>query len=251
VVTFDLGGEFTDTERVCTIQVINILTYMLYVVATPLGNLKDITLRVLETLRSADIIIAENPGYTKKLLTHFEIAGKKIVQFAEHNELKVLPSLVKELRVKVGCLVTDAGTPSISDPGFRLVRGCVEAEIKIEPLPGPSASISALVASGLPTDRFIFLGFLPKTEPKLVNLIEKSKNLEATIIFYESPHRILKTLSILANHFPSAQTVVARELTKLHEEFIRGTSKKVSEVLLQRPSIKGEITVLLSFKKLL
>src|SRR6185503_9989552 len=147
-----------------------------------------------------------------------------------------------------GALITDAGTPGISDPGFRLVRECVKENVQIVPIPGTNAAITALCASGLPTDKFLFLGFLQKTAVKTVEALQSAANAEATAIFYESPERILKTLSYISNAFPSSQVVIARELTKMHEEFIRGTPMDVMHKLKDRPSIKGELTVLISFK---
>lgn len=220
---------------------------MLIIVPTPIGNLKDITLRAIESLRDCDFIIAENPSHTKKLLNHFEI-NKPITQFAEHNESKVLDSLVKKLIAKNACLVSDAGTPGISDPGFRLVRACKQNNIKVTALPGPNAAITALSASGLPTDRFLFFGFLQKTEPKLLEALSLAQKSDATAIIYESPQRIIKTISTVDKNFPGAQVVIARELTKLHEEYISGYPKEVLEILQKRQTIKGEIVLLVSFK---
>ena len=221
---------------------------MLYIVSTPIGNLKDITLRAIETLTTADFIIAENPLKSLKLLNHYTIPKKPIHQFAEHNELKMLPKLVDLLRSGNGCLITDAGTPGISDPGFRLVRECLREKIKIIPIPGVSAAITALSASGLPTDRFTFMGFIPKTEKKIMDAVMIGKNNESTLVFYDSPFRIKKTAAIIANQFPDCHMVVGRELTKLYEEFIRGTAAEVAHKLDQLSTIKGEITIILSFK---
>lgn len=221
---------------------------MLYVVATPIGNLEDITYRAVRVLGETNILIAENPSHSQKLLQHYQISGKKILQFADHNEAKMLPKLIELLKTQDGAIMSDAGTPGVSDPGFRLVRACTEAGIPVTPLPGPSASISALSASGLPTDRFLFVGFLPKTLPKLKNILEIGNSTESTIICYESPQRISKTISSIAEIYPDAKIVIAREISKLHEEFIRGTAKEVSGQLNKKVSIKGEITVLISFK---
>lgn len=221
---------------------------MLTIIPTPIGNLEDITLRGIRTLKEVDFIIAENPSHSAKLLQHFNIPKKEFVQFAEHNETKVLPKLLEKLRSSHGALVSDAGTPGISDPGFRLVRACIESGVQVQSLPGPSASITALAGSGLPTDKFLFVGFLAKTESKLIRALEEAKNTESTLIAYESPQRITKTVQCIVKYYPSAHIVVARELTKLHEEFIRGTATEVVQTLTNRPSMKGEIVLLISFK---
>ena len=221
---------------------------MLYIVATPIGNLGDITLRAIESLKTCDFVIAENPLYSKRLLEHLGVWPKVMVQFAEHNEQQVVKELARRLIKEGACLITDAGTPGISDPGFRLVRECIKNNIPVVPIPGANAAITALSASGLPTDKFVFLGFLQKTATKTVSALQTAATAEATAIFYESPERILKTLSYVANAFPSSQIVIARELTKMHEEFIRGTPLDVIHQLKTKPSIKGEITVLISFK---
>lgn len=221
---------------------------MLYVVATPIGNLEDITYRAVRVLSEANILIAENPSHSQKLLQHYKITGKKIVQFADHNEAKILPKLIELLKTQDGAIMSDAGTPGVSDPGFRLVRACIEAGVPVTPLPGPSASISALSASGLPTDRFLFVGFLPKTLPKLKSILEMGDSTESTIICYESPQRISKTITSIAEIYPDSKIVIAREVSKLHEEFIRGTAREVVDQLKQKVSIKGEITLLVAFK---
>jgi 16S rRNA (cytidine1402-2'-O)-methyltransferase len=219
---------------------------MLTIIPTPIGNLADITLRAVESLKAADFLIAENPGHTAKLLQHYQIPKKLVIQFAEHNEQRVLPKILSELKTKQGALVTDAGTPGISDPGFRLVRACWEEGIGIDSLPGPSAAITALAASGLPTDKFLFVGFLPKTENKVLSLCQQALTLEATLIAYESPERIKKTLGYLATTFPNAKVFVGRELTKLHQTYYRDTALNLSKQF-SKP-VKGEITICISFK---
>lgn len=221
---------------------------MLYVLATPIGNLADVTERGAQALRDVSLIIAENPSYTRRLLDHVGAGQKNFVQFAEHNERQVLKDLVRRLGKEDGCLVTDAGTPGISDPGFRLVRACVETSIQVSPLPGASAVMAALSASGLPTDRFLFLGFLQKTATKVVEALGDAERAGATAVFYESPERIGKTLGLVRNAFPASRVVVARELTKVHEEFIRGSADEVMHELSKRGTVKGELTVLVSFK---
>lgn len=221
---------------------------MLYIVPTPLGNLDDITQRARKILAACDFIIAENPAQTHKLLQLLQLPKKEVIQFADHNELKVLDKITVRLNDNDACLVSDAGTPGISDPGFRLVRSCREQNIDVVSLPGASAAITALAGSGLPTDKFIFIGFLPKTEPKLIRAVQETKDIEATLIAYESPQRITKTITLIEKNFPEARVVVARELTKLHEEYLTGSVMEVLQSLKNKPSIKGEITLLLSFK---
>lgn len=221
---------------------------MLYVIATPLGNLGDISYRAVSQLKLTNLIIAENPSHSQKLLRHYDITGKKIVQFAEHNEMRVMDSLVKKLSEEDGCLITDAGTPAISDPGFRLVRACWENNIPVTSIPGANAAIALLSSGGLPTDKFLFVGFLPKTEPKLKQIVEQAKLAGATLAAYESPQRIVKTVSLLASLVPNANVVVGRELTKIHEELIRGSCSEVAEELKKRQTVKGEVTLIVSFK---
>ncbi len=221
---------------------------MLYVLASPIGNLSDLSERARQTLSAVNLIIAENPAHTKHLVDHIGLTGKKYQQFAEHNEQEMLEPLIAELRNHDGILISDAGTPGISDPGFRLIRAAIREEIPVSPIPGPNAAITALCVSGLPTDKFIFLGFVPKSEIRFTNELKSVEELEATVVFYESPHRIHKTIGYLATTWPNSKVVVARELTKMHEEFIRGSAYEVSEKLNARKNIKGEMTVLVSFK---
>lgn len=222
---------------------------MLYIVPTPLGNLGDITARAQEQLSSCDFIIAENPLTTGKLIKLLGLPKKPIVQFADHNERLVTEKYITRLATENACLVSDAGTPGISDPGFRLVRAAREANIEVVALPGANAATTALSASGLPTDRYMFAGFFAKTEYKVIELINQAKAAEATLIAYESPQRIVKTLQYIEKSFPEVNCVVARELTKMHEEYIIGKPTEILEKLKTKQSIKGEITFLLSFKK--
>jgi 16S rRNA (cytidine1402-2'-O)-methyltransferase len=221
---------------------------MLYIVPTPLGNLGDVSQRAKDTLEACDFIIAENPATTHKLLQLLKLPKKPVVQFADHNEQEVLEKYISRLKNENACLVSDAGTPGISDPGFRIVRAARKENIQVIALPGPSAAVTALSASGLPTDRFLFVGFLPKTEFKVVEIVNLAKNSEATLVTYESPQRIIKTLQYIDKNFPEVSVVVARELTKLHEEYSSGKASEILAALKNKPSIKGEITLLLSFK---
>ena len=218
----------------------------LYLVATPIGNLKDITLRALETLKEVDLVLAEDTRRTRQLLSHYNIS-KPIESFHEHSEESKIPTVLEKLNAGVEiALVSDAGTPTISDPGFKLVRECLKNNIKVEPIPGPSAILTSLIASGLPTDSFLFLGYLPKKRGKqdsMLDFLELVWSKRAvTVIFFESPYRIKKTLTDFARRFPQRELVVGRELTKVHEEFIRG---KVMEVASKEFPTKGEFTILL------
>lgn len=221
---------------------------MLYIVPTPLGNLEDISERAKNTLAACDFVIAENPATTHKLMQLLKLEKKEVVQFADHNETRVLDKYLQRLKTETAALVSDAGTPGISDPGFRLVRACRQEGIEVIAIPGPSAAITALSASGLPTDKFLFVGFFPKTEHKVLELVTESQTTESTLIAYESPQRIIKTLEYIEKGFPSCKTVIARELTKLHEEYLTGTPTEVIAQLKNKPSIKGEVTLLISCK---
>lgn len=221
---------------------------MLYIVPTPLGNLDDMTIRAQKQLTACDFIIAENPAHSQKLFTHFQLPKKPFVQFAEFNERDVIDKILQRLKNEDACLISDAGTPGISDPGFRLVRAARDRNIEVVALPGPNAAVTALSASGLPTDRFLFVGFLPKTEHKVGEILKLAQHTESTLIAYESPQRILKTLQFVNNNAPDTAIVIARELTKLNEEYARGTAAELLHNFKTRLSVKGEITLLVSYK---
>lgn len=219
----------------------------LFVVPTPIGNLGDITLRSIEVLKSADLILAEDTRTSFKLLKHYDI-DTPVESFHMHNEHKKLESIINRLRSDFEiALISDAGTPGISDPGFLLVRECINNEVEVECLPGPTAFVPALVSSGLPCDRFSFEGFLPVKKGRTKRLKELSAETK-TMVFYESPHRILKTLNDLSNYFnDESQISVSRELTKLYEETFRGTIKEsVEHFETKKP--KGEFVIVLSPK---
>ncbi len=219
----------------------------LFVVPTPIGNLKDITLRALEVLRDVDYIACEDTRRTKILLSHYEIKGKRLISYYEPKENLQIPKIISTLKEHDVALVTDAGMPSISDPGYRLIRACIEEGIEVDVLPGSSAVTTALVGSGLPTDRFLFAGFPPKKGTR--GFFEELKACEeTTLIIYESPKRLLKTLNLIRETFGEVKTCVARELTKVHQEFVRGSISQVIEEFEKRKSIKGEVVVLFSGK---
>ena len=219
----------------------------LFVVPTPIGNLGDITLRSIEVLKSADLILAEDTRTSSKLLKHYDI-DTPVESFHMHNEHKKLESIINKLRSDSEiALISDAGTPGISDPGFLLVRECINNEVEVECLPGPTAFVPALVSSGLPCDRFSFEGFLPVKKGRTKRLKELSTETK-TMVFYESPHRILKTLNDLSNYFDvESQISVSRELTKLYEETFRGTIKESVEHF-EKNKTKGEFVIVLSPK---
>ncbi|HEV3330120.1 MAG TPA: 16S rRNA (cytidine(1402)-2'-O)-methyltransferase [Bryobacteraceae bacterium] len=217
----------------------------LYVVATPIGNLEDITYRAVRVLGEADTIACEDTRQTRKLLDHYGIR-KPTVSYHEHNEAERSAELVERLLAgEVIALVSDAGVPLVSDPGYRLVKAAVDMGISVEPIPGPSAVLAALTASGLPTDAFHFGGFLPSKPGQRAKALEALANEQATLIFYEAPHRILEALDSVEQVLGARPVVVARELTKIHEEFLRGTPAEVREHLASRDAIKGEITLLI------
>lgn len=223
---------------------------MLYIVATPIGNLDDISARALAILKNTTIIIAENPGHSQKLLNHYGIKPRQIIQFAEHNEAKILDSLISLLKGQDACLISDAGTPTISDPGFRLVRACRKQGIVVSSIPGANAAITALSGSGLPTDKFWFVGFFPKTAPKLKSLLDDSKNINSTLVGYESPQRIKKTIELINKLSPTSIICLSKELTKIHEEYITGSADEILAKLQNKPgNIKGEFTVIISHKQ--
>ncbi|MFN3471466.1 MAG: 16S rRNA (cytidine(1402)-2'-O)-methyltransferase [Aquificaceae bacterium] len=216
----------------------------LYVVATPIGNLKDITLRALEVLKEVNFIACEDTRRTLILLNHYNIKDKKLISYYEPKESVQVPKVLKLLEKEDVALVSDAGMPSISDPGYRLIKACIEKGIPVEVIPGPSAVLTALVGSGLPTDRFAFLGFLPRKG--LEKFFEEVKTYtDTTLIAFESPNRLFKSLQDMEKVYGGdVQVCVARELTKVHEEYIRGKLKDVLENLQKRPEIKGEVVLL-------
>jgi 16S rRNA (cytidine1402-2'-O)-methyltransferase len=218
----------------------------LYLVATPIGNLEDITLRAIRVLKQADLIACEDTRQTQKLLNHYGITTPTI-SYHEHNEAARAAELVEKLvqgaRVAV---VTDAGTPGISDPGFRLVSLAVERGVPVAAIPGAAAFVSALVASGLPSEAFSFRGFLSPKSAARRRELEQTRSSAQTEVFYEAPHRILATLEdALAVLGPERRIVVARELTKIHEEFLRGTAAQVLDIVKSRAEIKGEIVLMI------
>ena len=220
----------------------------LFLVPTPIGNLKDITLRAIDVLKEVDLILAEDTRTSGKLLKHYDIVTP-MQSHHMHNEHKIVKALIEKLKSGLSiAVISDAGTPAISDPGFLLVRACVEAGIEIETLPGATAFVPALVNSGLPNDKFVFEGFLPvkKGRQTRLNLLAEETR---TMIFYESPHKLTKTLRHFCDYFgEDRQVSVSRELTKLYEETIRGTAKEVFEHYTNKPP-KGEIVIIVAGKK--
>ncbi|RPJ81038.1 MAG: 16S rRNA (cytidine(1402)-2'-O)-methyltransferase, partial [Acidobacteria bacterium] len=203
----------------------------LYLVATPIGNLEDITLRALRILREVELVACEDTRQTQKLLHHYGLQ-KRTISYHEHNEALRAPELIAELEDGASvALVSDAGTPLVSDPGYRLVAKAVERGVRVEPIPGASAVLAALAASGLPTDAFQFGGFLPARSSQRRKLLAGLKDEQATLIFFEAPHRIRETLEQLQPHLGDREIVVGRELTKVHEELLRGSIPSVLERL--------------------
>lgn len=220
---------------------------MLYLVPTPIGNLKDITLRAIEVLKDVDLILAEDTRTTSHLLNHYQII-KQLSPYHQHNEHKVLQHLVSQLlEGKKMAVVTDAGTPGISDPAFLLVRECIKVGVKVECLPGATAFVPALVNSGIPTNRFCFEGFLPLKKGRQTLLKQLAED-ERTLIFYESPMRLVKTLEEFIIYFgESRQCSVSRELSKMFEENKQGTLREVADHFKEK-AVKGEIVIVLAGK---
>jgi len=216
---------------------------VLYIVATPIGNLEDITIRAVRILKECDYVAAEDTRHVQILLNKYDIK-KPTISFHAWSDQRKLSQLLQLLQEgKNIALVSDAGTPGISDPGYVLVKAAIEANIQVIPIPGPSAFLAALSASGLPTHQFVYFGFLPMKKGRQT-LLETFKSEERTIIFYESPHRLLKTLTEFAQKFPDRPMVVARELTKIYEEFFRGTPQQALEHF-QKKTPKGEFVIML------
>ncbi len=220
----------------------------LYLVPTPIGNLEDMTLRAIKVLNEVDVVLAEDTRTSGKLLKHFEI-NTPLQSHHMHNEHKQVDSLVQKMKDgSTYALISDAGTPAISDPGFLLTRACVENDIEVECLPGATAFVPALVNSGLPNDRFVFEGFLPVKKGRQTRLLELADETR-TMVFYESPHKLIKTLTHFAEYFGEDRPVsVSRELTKLYEETVRGTLVEVIEHFTSKPP-KGEFVIVVGGKK--
>lgn len=220
----------------------------LFLVPTPIGNLKDITLRALEVLKSVDVIAAEDTRQSLKLLNHFEIK-KSLISYHQHNEQGKSEEIIDRLeRGENIALVTDAGTPGISDPGAIIVSRCIEKQIPFEVLPGATAITTALVYSGLDTTKFIFRGFIPRETKERKILLEEIKDVKESIIIYESPHRLLSTLDLIYNNLGNRKIAVCRELTKLHEEIVRGSIDEVIKTFKER-TIKGEFVLVIEGKQ--
>jgi 16S rRNA (cytidine1402-2'-O)-methyltransferase len=215
----------------------------LYIVGTPIGNLEDITLRALRILKEVDLIACEDTRHTQKLLNHYNIS-KALVSYHEHNEMTRSPELLIQLEqgAKIA-LVSDAGMPLISDPGYRLVTLCVRHKIPVVPVPGPSAMLAALAAAGLPNEEFLFLGFLPQRSGERRRMLEHLRIEERTMIFYEAPHRVAESIADAQEILGDRPACIAREVTKLHEEFLRGKLSQLAESLAERPA-RGEITLI-------
>ena len=214
----------------------------LYLVATPIGNLEDITLRAIRILKEVDQIAAEDTRHTLKLLNHLEIS-KPMISYHRHNEEVRCDNLIKELKIgKNIALVSDAGTPGICDPGEEIIKKCIEEDITIVPIPGACAMINALIASGISTKEFTFIGFLPLNKKTRKEKLEEIKNSKKTIILYEAPHKLKSTLEDLEKILEERKIVLARELTKIHEEYIRGTIK---EIISKTENIKGEFVLII------
>jgi 16S rRNA (cytidine1402-2'-O)-methyltransferase len=217
----------------------------LFLVATPIGNLEDITFRAVRTLKEVDLIACEDTRHTRRLLDHYNI-DKRAISYHEHNEHDRAASLVEQLTSGTNiALVSDAGTPLINDPGYRLVTAAVAAGVPVVPIPGPSAILTALTASGLPTDSFYFGGFVPQKQGARRKILETLGRLDCTLVFYEAPHRILETLQDIAHVYGDREVVLTRELTKLHEEFIRGTGLALFRIMQERGVPKGEMTLVI------
>lgn len=221
----------------------------LYVVSTPIGNLEDITLRAIKILINSDIIACEDTRTTIKLLNHLKIKNA-LISYHEHNEKSASAKMINSLKQGLNVsLVSDSGTPLVSDPGYNIIQSCIENGIEIVPVPGPCAAITALTVSGLSATEFLFLGFLPRSSKKLSDLFTKLKEIPYTLIAYESPKRILKSLGLINELLGNRKIVLARELTKLHEELLRGEISDVIKELKSRTIIRGEITVLIGGSK--
>ncbi|MCP4705093.1 MAG: 16S rRNA (cytidine(1402)-2'-O)-methyltransferase [candidate division Zixibacteria bacterium] len=217
---------------------------VLYLVPTPIGNLRDITQRALEVLRSSELIACEDTRLSGRLLSHFEIK-KPLISYHDFNEEKQVPKLL-EVILSGGdvSVITDAGSPGLSDPAYRIIRAAIDKNITISPLPGPNALIPALTGSGLPLDRFFFEGFLPNKSASRKNRLDKLKEMKHTLIFYESPHRIVKTVTDALDVLGDRPACIAREISKVYEEYIRGTLSEILEKISSK-KMRGEIVLII------
>ncbi|MWV47592.1 16S rRNA (cytidine(1402)-2'-O)-methyltransferase [Paenibacillus sp. HJL G12] len=210
----------------------------LYLVGTPIGNLEDMTFRAIRTLKECDIIAAEDTRQTRKLLTHFEISPQLLFSYHEHNKSASGPELIRYIiEGKNLALVSDAGLPAISDPGADLVKLAIAEGINVIPIPGANAALTSLIASGLPTERFTFIGFLPRERKDVEKVLQSFRASQGTLLFYESPHRVIKTLNAILSVYGNRQVVLARELTKRYEEFVRGSVEECLEYLQEHPPL--------------
>ena len=218
----------------------------LYIVATPIGNLADITLRALASLSAADVVLCEDTRVSARLLQRYEIRTT-LKPYHDHNAAKQRPAILAMLAEgKAVALISDAGTPLVSDPGYKLVNACREQNIPVDVIPGPSAPLAALAVSGLPSDQFRFCGFLPPRQQARLRELQGLSDSEATLVFFESPHRLAGTLRDMATVMPGREVAVCRELTKMHQETIRGSVEHVLDQVVQRAALKGEITLLVA-----
>ena len=226
-------------------KILNKLKPGLYCVATPIGNLGDITLRALEVLKKCDLILCEDTRVSKKLLNHFKIK-KQVISYHKFNEREKVEEIIQTLaQEKIICLISDAGTPTISDPGRLLIQECVNNSIDIFPIPGPSSVGAGISISGF-SDRYLFLGFLPEKKKNLYNTLEKASNHGCTVIFFISPNKLHKIISDLKIYFPKREILICREITKFHEEYIRISSDNLDDLIISK---KGEVTVIISENK--
>jgi 16S rRNA (cytidine1402-2'-O)-methyltransferase len=222
---------------------------ILYVVATPIGNREDITLRALNILREVELVAAEDTRKSGKLLAHYGIKNR-LISFHEHNENTRTPQLIgKLLDGTTIALVSNAGTPSVSDPGYRLIKAAIANKITVSPIPGVSAAIAAMSVSGLPTDSFVFIGFAPKKKGKRLKYLTGLSVEPRPLIFYESPQRILSLMEEIISCIGDRNAILAREMTKLHEEFVRGTVSQILKTIRARPAVKGECTLVVAGAK--
>jgi 16S rRNA (cytidine1402-2'-O)-methyltransferase len=220
----------------------------LFICSTPIGNLGDASFRLVETLKNSDLIIAEDTRTTLKLLARYDIRKQELQSYHDNSALQKTESIIEKIKNgKNVAIVSESGTPLISDPGYKIIKRCIDEQITVTVIPGPSAAVSALVASGLPVDRFVFIGFLPRQNQKIKKELEKLKNLPFTLIFYESPNRLQKLLEIILEIFGNRKACIAREMTKIHEEYLRGCIVWLLDEIGRKENtgqtLKGEIVL--------